>query len=596
VTVYYVLLTVLGIGFLIFIHELGHYMAARAAGVRVLTFSLGFGRRIWGFVRNGTDYRVSLIPVGGYVAVAGMDNYDRRDLDADELHAKSFTARALFFSGGVLMNLLFAVIAFPLVFNAGVEFTAPVIGEVSPGGPAWRAGLRAGDRVLRLDGKPMYSFENMRVELALAGDDPVVLDIERGGAAMQVAVEPEYTAAEGLRMIGIAPAVEPEAPTIEVTRGGPAEAAGVKTGDLLLELDGQPVQGIDVAEKLGELAHAPVDVPVRLRVRRGASEVDITYPPAASTSPRLGIRPARRHVGGVRPNPVVQRLGLRAGDEVLEVDGTPFPGVDTAPFATGGSAITVVVARGQDRARHSLRAQGLSAEDRALLAESIALDVGPASTAVNLTEHSPARAAGVRDGDEILAVAGKDVASWPEIVNAVRGSAPGSIELRVRRAGGETALTVAAVPTIDLGFSASIAYRRERYQVGGVLPAVKAGLVCSVDLIKQLYVTLKRLFTGDVSARNLGGIIQISRVSYAYAESGWARFVYFLALLSINLAFINILPIPVLDGGHLLFLLIERVKGSPVSPKVLSYSQILGLVFVVGLMVFVTYNDIVRLF
>jgi regulator of sigma E protease len=129
-----------------------------------------------------------------------------------------------------------------------------------------------------------------------------------------------------------------------------------------------------------------------------------------------------------------------------------------------------------------------------------------------------------------------------------------------------------------------------------VLPAVKAGLVCSVDLIKQLYVTLKRLFTGDVSARNLGGIIQISRVSYAYAESGWARFVYFLALLSINLAFINILPIPVLDGGHLLFLLIERVKGSPVSPKVLSYSQILGLVFVVGLMVFVTYNDIVRLF
>ena len=117
----------------------------------------------------------------------------------------------------------------------------------------------------------------------------------------------------------------------------------------------------------------------------------------------------------------------------------------------------------------------------------------------------------------------------------------------------------------------------------------------SVDLIKQLYVTLKRMVTGDVSAKNLGGIVTISRVSYAVAKEGWAKLFWFLAVLSINLAFINVLPIPVLDGGHLLFLLIERIKGSPVSVKVHNYSQILGLVFVVALMVFVTYNDILRL-
>ena len=138
-------------------------------------------------------------------------------------------------------------------------------------------------------------------------------------------------------------------------------------------------------------------------------------------------------------------------------------------------------------------------------------------------------------------------------------------------------------------------FRRQLFKKDTLGSAIGAGMVCSVDLIKQLYVTLKRIITGDVSARNLGGIITISRVTYQSAQWGAAYFFYFLALLSINLAFINVLPIPVLDGGHLMFVLIERIKGSPVSATVLNYSQILGLVFVLALIVFVTYNDILRL-
>jgi len=115
-------------------------------------------------------------------------------------------------------------------------------------------------------------------------------------------------------------------------------------------------------------------------------------------------------------------------------------------------------------------------------------------------------------------------------------------------------------------------------------------------MIKQLYVTMKRMVTGDVGAKNLGGIIRISQVSYQAAQRGPSWFLYLLAMLSLNLAFVNLLPIPVLDGGHLLFLLIERIKGSPVSVNVLNYSQVLGLVLVLALVVFVTYNDILRLF
>ena len=212
-------------------------------------------------------------------------------------------------------------------------------------------------------------------------------------------------------------------------------------------------------------------------------------------------------------------------------------------------------------------------------------------------EDSPALAAGVAPGDRVIRIDGSPIGSWEDLVTAVSAAGERALEFTVERDGATIALSIE--PTreslADLGFSFSLSERLEEYRVDGVLAAIGAGFVASGDLVKQLYVTLKRLVTVDVSARNLGGIVTISRVSYRAVQNGLSFFLYFLALLSINLAFVNVLPIPVLDGGHLLFLLIERIKGSPVSARVLNYSQILGLVFVLALMVFVTYNDILRL-
>jgi len=165
----------------------------------------------------------------------------------------------------------------------------------------------------------------------------------------------------------------------------------------------------------------------------------------------------------------------------------------------------------------------------------------------------------------------------------------------VRRDGAEVQLAIVPQPPRDLGLVSVVPTRMTEVRHESFADAVRAGTVAAVDLIKQLYVTIKGMITGQVGANNLGGIITISRVSYQVAQGGPSRFFFFLALLSINLAFINVLPIPVLDGGYLLFLLIEKIKGSPVSPRVFGYSQILGLVFVLALVVFVTYNDILRL-
>jgi regulator of sigma E protease len=596
-----ILLVAIGIGFLIFVHELGHYLAARLAGVRVLAFSLGFGPRLFGFRRGGTDYRLSLVPLGGYVRVAGEDPTWRDGLAPDDLHAKGFLARALFFSGGVLMNLLFAIVAFPLVFRAGVEFTAPVLGTVAPGGPAWEARLQPGDRILELDGKPMYSFENMAVEVALSGGATVELLVQRGDERFRAPVRPRWAPAEGWYTIDIASPPDPERPHLVVDPDSPAAAAGLRSGDRLAAIEGQSVDGTNFVRVIQELALQP-EQPLRVTVLRDGAEIGpIEFVPATrrDETPRIGVLPARLRVAAIRRGATLaEQLDLRLDDRILTADGKPFGGGSFAALRDGPQTLVLTVQRPGHDAPLELRAPA-TPEQRAALDDQIGLRPAERGVFVEPTPDSPASRAGIEAGDELLRAGDRELHEWTDLQAAVAANGDRPLSFVVRRAGQERSVTITPERRLlpDPGFTTvGREALRELYRVESLPGAVAAGFVASVDLIKQLYVTLKRLFTGDVAASNLGGIITISRVSYDQAQSGWARFFYFLALLSINLAFINVLPIPVLDGGHLLFLLIERIKGSPVSTRVLNYSQLLGLVFVVALMIYVTFNDIRRLF
>jgi regulator of sigma E protease len=588
-----VLLAALGIGFLIFIHEFGHFLCARLARVRVDVFSLGFGRRLCGFVWRGTDYRVSLVPIGGYVRVAGEDPTDRRYLAPDDLYAKGFGARALFFSGGVIMNLLFALLAFILVFRHGVEFTAPVLGPVDPGGPAWEAGLQPGDRVLRVNGKEMYSFENFQVEVALAGRRPIDLEVQRGDV-FDVRLDARYSDSLGLYGIGVQAPSSPEPIRIaEVVPGSRAEGAGLRADDRIVAIDGTEVSGFAAEDALFGL-RTRVGQTVHLEVLRDGKRLAFAYEPDTATSktPRIGVEPARTKVRGLRPGlPLLRRLGLARGDVVLRIDGEPFLGGSFEEAVTRGSGPVSIEVRRDGRSL-ALQADA-TADERTALPGHVALGEEPDRVAVVPQSDSPAAQAGIEAGDVVVAVNERKIHTWGDLVDAVRKAAETPLAFRLRR--GDSPLTITVTPTrqplADLGLELVYERHNHLYRIDSIGGSIRAGFVASIDLIKQLYVTLKRLFTGDVSSRNLGGIIQISRVSYHYAHGDWAVFLHFLALLSINLAFINILPIPVLDGGHLLFLLIERIKGSPVSARVVGYSQLLGLVFVIALMVFVTYND-----
>ncbi len=590
-----ILLVAFGIGLVIYVHELGHFLCARWIGVRVEVFSLGFGKRLCGFRRNGTDYRISLVPVGGYVAVAGHDPSDRRYPAEECLWAKSVGQRALYFCGGVVMNVLLALVLFPIVLRVGVTFLAPEVGTVATGSPAWEARLQPGDEILTLNGKAMYSFENLTAEVALAGHRPIALEVRRGDQVLPIEVLARFDAEDGLYGLGIGPAVEAVPPTLRVRADGPAAAAGLADGDLVLAVDGAPTIGREGAVRVDALT-APDRAPATLRVRRGESEREVVLPPAPPSTalpPRIGVAPMPRLVAGLRPGlAALQDLDLRRLDRILQVDGAPFAG-DLRTLADGPPRLVMKVRRGDDEIDLSA---AFTPADRRALADHVGL-VGDVDGMVLLpTADGRAAVAGMRPGDQLVAVGGEPITDWEALIERVQASAPEEpLTFTVRRDGQEVALPIRPARQADLGLLSELPRQRVEVRHENIGAAVKAGVVMSLDLIRQIYVTLKGMVTGQVGANNLGGIVGISTISYRLAQWGPSRFFFFLAMLSINLAVVNLLPIPVLDGGYLLFLAIEKIKGSPVSGRVMGYSQVLGLVFVLALLVFVTYNDILRL-
>ncbi len=596
-----ILLAALGISFLIFIHELGHFLAARLFGVRVETFSIGFGPRLLGWRRGDTDYRLSLVPLGGYVKMAGeySDLRDGAPLAADDLAAKPPWQRAIIFAGGVVVNVLFAFVAFPIAFAAGVPFTAPVVGDVAAGGPAWLGGLQPGDEVLSVDGHRIYGFQDIALEVALADPERTVLRVHRDGREFDVVLRAARNVAAGRWEIGILPAYDR---TLVVEPGKPAALAGLRTGDELLAVDGQVLAPGDRVELVLDRVHSE-GRPVDLAVRRGEERIEARVEPLRQTrdaDPLLGISTVDTRVAALRGEALARGTGpygglpfvLRPGDVVREVAGTPVAGSDQILLAvTAASPGDVPLLVERDGTDQPLV---LPDSQRALLATDVAFDIDHGGTVVRVLPDGALAAAGVRDGDEILALDDTPVRDFDDLRARVRG---GDTRFRVsyRDAAGQThSVEIETRPQVrsDYGFAPRVREIRHAESIPG---AIRAGIATSLNMLRTTWLTLTRLITGDVAAENLGGIVQISVITYQVADAGFTRLLFFLGLLSINLAFINVLPIPVLDGGQMLFLLLEKIKGRRLSERFLNAAQLAGLLAIVALVLYVTYQDISRL-
>jgi regulator of sigma E protease len=267
------------LGVLIFVHELGHFLVARFYGVRVLTFSLGFGPKLLKIKRGPTEYCISLIPLGGYVKLAGETVQDQRSGEPDEFLSKSKWVRFQVYLAGPLMNLGLALVVVAIVLSLGADVplyqsSPPVIGTVAAGSAGEAAGLKPGDRVVSVDDKKVDTWDALALEYLPKANRELELGVLRDGQVQKVHITPRATGKYEIGDIGIGPILRPQ--FTQVNPGGPADRAGIRRGDVVVALEG--TRGVPRDQIIERIRSSPGQ-PIRLTVERGQEDLDVTVVP-----------------------------------------------------------------------------------------------------------------------------------------------------------------------------------------------------------------------------------------------------------------------------------------------------------------------------
>ena len=418
------------LGVLVFVHELGHFMAARRLGIRVLTFSLGFGPKLLKFRRGDTEYAISAIPLGGYVKMAGESPDDPRTGKPDEFLSRTKWERFQVLIMGPAMNIILAVVVMAVVLAQGAEVPIyqdqpAVVGTVTPGSPAERAGIQPGDRIMTVAGEPVETWDDLFIAIGTRADREVPVTVLRGGQSRTFQVRPQPETRFEVGSIGVLPDINPIVSS--VIAGQAAERAGLKAGDVVLAINGERMTTrTELIEAIS---------------RNGGREIDLT----------------------------IQRDGQQ-----MNIRATP-------------------------------EQQG----DRGMLG-------------VYVSEPT-------------------------------RRLDPNAFE------------------------------------------AIQMSVERNIEFSGLIFKTLGGLFVGETSPRQLMGPVAIAQLSGESAQAGWIALFTLMASISLNLGLLNLLPIPVLDGGHILIMALEGVARRDFSMAVKEKMLLAGFVLLMMLMVTVIYNDLTRI-
>ncbi len=596
-----VLKTIFGIGGLIFVHELGHFLVGRWCGVRAEIFSIGFGPALLKWTPGATEYRLAPIPLGGYVKFLGENPDEEAEPAPDSFQSATYPRKAAILLAGVAMNVLVAFLLFVWTFSIGVDLPAPIVGTVMPGAPAWEHGILPDDEIVTLDGKEIIEFRDVVQDVALV--EVVDVEIRRNGELLPVMRIETQEASGGLRRIGVGPAFD-NSPSVRIVPDSVAEEAGLEDRDHVVLFDGAPVTSARAALALYDAKDSGV-----FTVERDGERIDVSVTSPMQDTYLIGVLHDALRIGAVRRDGVAARAGLQRGDRPVTVDGQAVTtvsefvaritgdkrGTDGSTAASTGASTcaverdgaTVEIAIGADAAAF---VASLAPDRTSGLIVSPSLD-GQAT--------GPAHAAGIKAGSQIVEADGDSIDGLPELVAAVKAAGEDARALNVRwvdQDGTEHAADIAPVTVesrADPGMR--VGQRMTIVQETDVVAAVALGMRRTQRWVGRILTTLSSLFTGRVSPKNLAGPIAIAQATYSQAESGLGQFLLFLGFISMNLAVLNVLPIPMLDGGQLAMYTAERIRGRPLPSIVQEGLQWAGLILLLTLMVFVVANDLSRL-
>lgn len=639
-----VFLIVLGV--LVFVHELGHFLAAKACNVYVDRFSLGMPPRLFGFRYKETDYCIGLLPIGGYVKMAGQEDAPMSEEERTETYGhvpperwynnKPVWQRAVILVAGPAMNVLLAILIYGFIAGYGREVPyaqmTTQVGEIEDDSPASQAplyevpegavpdfdrepdasGWQTGDRIVTINGETVNQFQDIMVAAILGGGKRALVEIQR---PLPDGVSERYlspiTAAhmdedEEARRFGIAPF----SPALirHVFPGSPAEEGGLKAGDEILRADGKVVDQVTFSKMVreqppGENIELVVDrdgkpLELTLRTRREGSFKDIAFEPPLRSA--LGILDQDSvDVSDADPD-FLQRIGLRPGDTVIAIDDSGEVGVTLRRLAdeTPSQSIEATVRTSSGLFGESeTRTVTLTAEELVHALTGVDPETRPEVRAVapELQEKT-----GIQRKDRIIEIDGQPatVRRMREFERTRIGEiVPVKVErpaylggLYQKREMFEAELTIESIQQIGVVFGTKTVFKRER--PANILPWAVAE---SYRQVERIGVVLSRLVTGGLSPKLLGGPVMIGDVVTTAYRVGFFYLLDITAMISVNLAVFNLLPLPVLDGGQLVFLGIEAVRRRPVSTRVMEAVQQVGFLFIIGLLLYVTFNDVSRI-
>ncbi|MBI1747702.1 MAG: RIP metalloprotease RseP [Acidobacteria bacterium] len=277
------------IGIMIFVHELGHFLVAKSLKIRVETFSLGFGPKLIGFRRGNTDYRIALLPLGGYVKMAG-ESYEEAAGSPDEFLSRSKYQRLMVAFAGPAMNIVLALVLMTAYCMIGVHrmkfLNEPAyIGGMAKGTPAEQGGLQVGDKIVKINGESVGTMESAFIKIAINSKQKQIITVERQGQLLDKEVIPARETPDEIGIIGIEPFMAIEA----IQPNSPADQAGLRSGDIIVKAEAPQQSGTSYKQVLDIIGHHP-NVPLNLTVRRGALDIFKTVTPALNNGVgRIGI-------------------------------------------------------------------------------------------------------------------------------------------------------------------------------------------------------------------------------------------------------------------------------------------------------------------
>lgn len=588
-----ILLTIIAFGLIIFIHELGHYLAAIRVGVRVEKFYLGFdfwGLKLFKFHYKGTEYGIGIFPMGGYVKLAGQEDFGKANVQGkeDEFTSKNFSEKAQILVGGVFFNFLSAFLFCVLAFYCGYRLISPEIGMINHGSAAWKYGFKEGDIITSVNGLPVSSFSDLQTEIMLSNlGDLINIKYLRNGQSFSKEIYLDKHPETALPSFGVEPASSLK--ILGVRPDTEAFKAGLQPGDMMHSIDGIKIEKWeDISLMLKKVAATKEKTQIEYQRNGVIHQAEV----ALKEYPRglLGIRPElNMEIKSVLSGSQSEAIGIRAKMVFLNVNGNSD--LQNEISTSTKKRHKILLKDGEQKVEFDYSGSLKDFEN-----EISFIGVSFPVVLSEVIQGSSAEEIGLKRGDQIreIQIGHEKVQNpkWDDILQSVTFNHNKKIQIKVLR----------QKETLEL--SGQIGRSPEKHYLLGIVRAPKSIEELSVStvllwpfhMLRVTYKSMWLLVSGSISPKHMSGPVGIVNTTYKVASHGLSYLFYLMALISINLAFLNILPVPLLDGGHLLFCTIEAIKGTPVQEKTMQRFQYIGMIALFSLFAFVTWNDLNNIF